>query len=129
MIRRSAAYEDESNERRKTVIVRPRHLEVLLQAKDVRRQPVFSRLPFTLKRRKSVIKQTATSLHSGRSCQSSSTRAKQSKRHELSDSSPPPEIQCHSHVGNIVSPARGVARTYFHNPVYQVSDLIPLLSY
>ncbi|KAF5404362.1 hypothetical protein PHET_02227 [Paragonimus heterotremus] len=80
-----------------------KHLEVLLQTKDVRRQPVFSRLPLTVKRRKSLIKQTATSLHSRRYGQSSSTRAKQFKRRELSDSSSSPEIQSHNHVGNIVS--------------------------
>ncbi|KAF7262625.1 hypothetical protein EG68_00131 [Paragonimus skrjabini miyazakii] len=80
-----------------------KHLEVLLQAKDVQRQPVFSRLPFTVKKRKSLIKQTATYLHSGRFGTSSSTRAKQCKRRELSDSSSSPEIQCHSHVGNIIS--------------------------
>ncbi|KAA3678719.1 uncharacterized protein DEA37_0011766 [Paragonimus westermani] len=81
-----------------------RQLEVLLQAKDVRGQSVFSKLPFTVKRKKSLIKQTATSLHSGQLSQSSSARANQSEGSEFSDSCFSPEMQCH--VGNIVSPAR-----------------------
>ncbi|KAF8570355.1 hypothetical protein P879_01270 [Paragonimus westermani] len=83
-----------------------KQLEVLLQANDVRKQSVFSKSPFTVKRRKSLIKQTATSLHSGQLSQSSSARAKQSEGGEFSDSCSSPEVHCHSHVGNIVSPAR-----------------------